>query len=134
MIFNHIGIFVKSINIGKSFISKILKIKKKSKVINDKKMGVRVQFFYDNSGICYEIVAPLGKKNPVNEVLKSKKNILNHIAYISKNFDNDQKKLRKIGCLPISIIYKAKAFHGSRVIFYLTPIGYIIELIENKNF
>ena len=132
MIFHHIGIFVKSLKQGKNFLSKVFDIKHQSDEIKDYAMGVKVQFIYDQSDICYEIVAPLGKKNPVDEVLKSNKNILNHIAYKTKNFESDIEKLRSLNSLPITKIYNSKAF-DSKVIFFLTDLGYIIELIENYN-
>lgn len=133
MKFNHIGIFVKTIKEGESFFQKILKIKKKTDEIKDYKIGVKVKFLYDESNICYEIVAPLTKNNPVDGALNSKKNILNHIAYKTKNFVSDNKKLRSINCIPVSKVFKAKAFNNSKVIFFLTSLGYIIELIEEKN-
>ena len=66
--FHHIGIFVKSLAKGKKFFKDIIKIKKKSKIYNDKNLGVTIIFLYDKKNICYEIVAPLTKKNPVEKV------------------------------------------------------------------
>jgi methylmalonyl-CoA/ethylmalonyl-CoA epimerase len=132
MRFHHLGIFVKTIKDGNSFFKQSLKIKKQSHIIKDFTMGVIVQFLYDADGMCYEIVAPLGKNSPVDEILQKKKNILNHLAYKTKNFDLDILRLRSLNCLPISKIFKAKAFKGSKVIFFLNRLGYIIELIEMK--
>ena len=133
MKFHHIGIFIKTIEEGDAFFKKILKIKKQSNVFEDYEIGVRVKFLYDDLNICYEIVAPLTKKNPVDEVINSKKNILNHIVYKTNNFDKDIEKLRSLNCIPVSKVFNAKAFGNSKVIFLLTSIGYIIELIEEKN-
>ena len=133
MKFHHIGIFIKTIEEGDAFFKKILRIKKQSNVFEDHKIGVRVKFLYDDLNICYEIVAPLTKKNPVDEVINSKKNILNHIAYKTNNFDKDIEKLRSLNCIPVSKVFHAKAFGNSKVIFLLTSIGYIIELIDEKN-
>lgn len=133
MKFHHIGIFVKTIEEGDIFFKKILKIEKQSNIFEDYNIGVKVKFLYDHSNMCYEIVAPLTEKNPVDSVLNSKKNILNHIAYKSNNFEMDIEKLRSVNCIPISKVFNAKAFKDSKVIFFLTSIGYIIELIEKKN-
>ena len=72
MKFHHIGIFLSNIKNGETFFKKIFKIKRKSKIFLDRKLGVKVRFLYDDSGICYEIVAPHGKNNPVNKVLKKR--------------------------------------------------------------
>ena len=133
MKFHHIGIFVKNLNIGKKHLVKILNIKKSSQQFHDKSLKVSIQFFYDKSGIVYEIVAPLGKNNPVKKVLQENKNILNHIAYKTSNFDKTIKKLRKKGCAPLGPAKKALAFNHARVIFFVTPLNFIIEIIEQLN-
>ena len=128
--FHHIGIFAKNIAEGKKFFQKIIKIKKQSKTYNDANLGVKVIFLYDKKNICYEIVAPFTKKNPVEKVLKSKNNLLNHIAYVSDDFTNDIKKFRSQGCAPITKVIKAKAFNNKNIIFFLTTLGFIMEIIE----
>ena len=129
MKFHHIGIFVKNLKAGESFFSKNLNIKRASKTIIDKNLKVKVKFLYDYNNICYELVAPFGKKNPVDKVLKVKSRILNHIAYTSSNFDKSIKEMRKKNFAPLSKPMIAKAFN-KRVIFFLTPLNFIIELIE----
>ena len=94
MIFHHIGIFVKSLKQGKNFLSKVVDIKHQSDEIKDHAMGVKVQFIYDQSDICYEIVAPLGKKNPVDEVLKSNK-LLGEVVNVGVDSEISIKKLIK---------------------------------------
>lgn len=128
--FHHIGIFVKNITLGKKFFLDLFKVIKWSKIYHDKKLGVTVMFLYDQKKICYEIVAPLTNNNPVEKVLRTKKNLLNHIAYISDDFKNDIKKLRAQGCAPITKIIRAKAFNNKKIIFFLTSLGFIIEIIE----
>ncbi len=39
-------------------------------------------------------------------------------------------ELRDNGCIPISDTNNAVAFNGARVIFFLTPLGFVIEIIE----
>jgi methylmalonyl-CoA/ethylmalonyl-CoA epimerase len=130
--FHHIGFFVKNIQTGYKELSKIIKIKKISKLITDNILLVKILFVIDNNGNRFELVAPNGKGNPVDEVLKKKKNIINHIAYTSDKFDLEVSNLRNQGCIPISAPKKAKAFKGARVIFFLTPMDFIFELIEKK--
>lgn len=131
MKFHHIGIFSNSLNQGKKIISSFLKPKNVSKVYYDKSLGVKVLFIKDTSNITYEIVCPFGKKNPVKQVLKDNKNILNHIAYKVKNFDKKIISLRKKGFAPLGKPARALAFKKKRVCFFLTPLNYIIEIIED---
>jgi hypothetical protein len=132
MNFHHLGIFVNKINEGKKIFKELLNIKKSSKVILDKKMGVKVVFLYDSQNICYEIVSPYGKKNPVSKVLNQGFNILNHIAYKVKKFDGKIIDLRNKGYAPITLPIRSKAFKNKRVCFFLTPLNFIIELIEDE--
>lgn len=129
---HHIGIFTKDINFGAVELSKIINIKKKSKIFKDDIIKVFVQFLYDCEDNCYEIVAPNGIDNPVDSVISSGKNILNHLAYITSDFDVNLSKLIDQGCIQIKPPCPAIAFNNARVVFLLTPLRMIIELIEDK--
>lgn len=129
--FHHIGIFVKETEIGIKYFENLLDLQNKSNLIIDKKMGVKVQFLYDKENICYELVAPNEQQpNPVSKSLDDNKNLLNHIAYTSNLFETDIKKIRDAGSIPLGIPMNAKAFNEARVIFFLTPLKFIIEVIE----
>jgi len=130
MEFNHIGIFVKSLDIGRLKLSEILEIKKWSKPVVDSIQGVTVQFGYDSSNICYELVAPSSKINPVDNILKDGKNILNHVAYKVDNIDEAIKKLQNSNNILITGPVKAKAFQDKKIAFLFTQLRFIIELIE----
>ena len=47
-------------------------------------------------------------------------------------FDENIKRLRSEGMMPLGPAKKAKAFGGARVIFLLSTLGFIIELVEKK--
>ena len=130
MIFDHIGIFVNSIPLGSKFFEKTLAIKKKSKIIKDDNLSVKIQFLYDKNNICYELISGLGKNNPVDNVLKKNVNIINHIAYKTNKFEKIIKFMNAQGNLQISQPKNAKAFRNKKVVFFLTKLGFIIELIE----
>jgi len=131
MLFHHLGIFVKSIDKSTIIFSRDLKAQKISDIILDKDLGVKVQFFKDKHGITYELVEGFGKKNPVTNTLEKNKNILNHIAYTTKEFDVKLEELNNLGYIKISNISKSVAFDGNRIVFLLSPLNFIIELIEN---
>jgi len=130
MKFDHIGIFSKSLDEGRKHMYNIFEIKKLSQEFHDQSLKVSIQFLTDKSGITYEIVAPFGKNNPVDQVLKKNKNILNHVAYRTKNFSKEIKKLRGAGCAPLGEAKKALAFNYSKVIFFITPLNFIIEIVQ----
>ncbi len=132
MRFNHIGIFVNKIDLGLIELQKIIKIKKKSSLIKDKNLKVKVMFIVDRDNICYELVAPYGKNNPISKTLEKKVNILNHLAYETKNFSNNINKLIRLGYRPITKPTKAKAFKGKKIIFLINKLNFIIELIESN--
>lgn len=127
---HHIGIFVENQNKGLTFFKKLIKIKKKTNLILDKNLGVKVRFIYDMQNNCYEIVSPYTKKNPVKKILAEKKNIINHFAYKTNKFEKTILHLRKINCAPLSKPKYALAFKR-KVIFFLTPLNFIIEIIED---
>lgn len=130
MIFDHIGIFVPSIETGRQHLLSMINIKESSPIFDDPVLNVSVQFLYDNNEICYELIAPFGLKNPIEPVLASQKNILNHIAYRSIEFDKELSRLRDCHCLPLTKPTPAVAFNGKRVAFFLSPLKFVIELVE----
>ena len=130
MNFDHIGVFVASIDEGRASLSALLPIVRHSPIYDDPLLLVRVQFLYDSSDVCYELVAPFGPGNPVDGVLKSRKNILNHVAYRSASFDADLAGLNGQGCFQLAPAKPALAFGGCRVAFLVTPLNFIIELVE----
>ena len=132
MKFHHIGIFVENLENGIEEMSKIVDVSFISHCIEDDLLGVKVKFLKDSAGITYEIVAPFGSISPVTGVLKRGHSFLNHIAYTTNRFDEEVKRLRVEGMVPLGSAKKAKAFCGSRVIFFLTKLGYIIEIIDQE--
>ena len=132
MEFHHIGIFVKDLDFGMSELSKFISIASIGEQIEDEGIGVKIIFVKDASNIIYELVAPHGNNSPVTGVLSRDKDFLNHLAYMSIDFDADLKKLRSQGMVPLGAAKKAEAFQGARVIFFLSALGFIIELVEKK--
>ena len=133
LIFDHIGVFVKDLDYGGKHLRNLFPISRIGEVINDPVLKVSIQFLYDDRGICYELVAPNGNSNPVEAVLRNGKNILNHVAYKTQDFDASISHFRASGCIPLGQAKPAIAFRNARVIFFLTPLRIIVELIEELN-
>ncbi|HEU0117286.1 MAG TPA: VOC family protein [Alphaproteobacteria bacterium] len=132
MIFDHIGLFVSDLSAGHKQFAAMLPVAKFSPEIDDPLLKVRVQFLWDSSGTRYELVAPLGADSPVSGALASGNNILNHVAYRVADLDVEIARLRQQRCMPFGTPQPAVAFNNARVIFLLTPLQFIIELIEDK--
>ena len=100
-------------------------------MINDKNIGVKIKFLTDKDGLLIELISPYGKKSPIKNLLNKRNSIINHLAYKVKNLDFNIEKFKKKKCLQITNPISAKAFNGKRVVFFITPLQYIIELIES---
>lgn len=131
MIFDHVGLFVAELEDGRQKLTAMLPIAETSPVIDDPGLKVRIQFCTDTSGIRYELVAPLGEGNPVSGALSSGKAILNHVAYRVADIRAEAERLRATGCIPLGPPRPAIAFGGRPVMFFLTPLRFIMELIED---
>ncbi len=128
--FHHIGIFAKNINKAEKIMLKTLSLKKTSKIIKDKTLKVKVRFYKDKRNICYEIIEPYGANNPVKGSLLRKTNILNHIAYKTSDLGETIKNLKQQNYLQISEVAYSQAFK-KKIVFFLTPLNFIIELIQS---
>lgn len=128
--FNHIGIFVKNIKKSEKYIDLFCE-KKRNKIILDKSLGIKAKLYFDKKKICYELIEPYGKKSPVNGCLKKQVNILNHIAYKTYKFVETINYLKNNNFLQITKIKYSKLFK-SKIVFFLSPLKYIIEIIEKK--
>lgn len=129
MEFHHIGVIVKNINLALPYLKKLLNSKKKSNIIIDKKWKIKILFIEHKKKILFEIIEPLNNKSPISKSLENNINIINHIAFISKNFKKDKDMIIANGCIPVTKALKASAFK-KKIQFFLTKEKFLIELIE----
>jgi methylmalonyl-CoA/ethylmalonyl-CoA epimerase len=130
MKFDHVGIVVDNIGKGRHFLATTFGIEHWTKVFEDAGIGVYVQFGIGPDGPCYELIAPLNSDSPVSGVLKDGHNILNHVAYLVTDLDFAATALRSFGCFPVTDPQPAIAYQGNSVQFFLSPLRFIVELIE----
>lgn len=128
--FDHIGVVVKSLPIGKKHLNNILQITDWTRQIVDPVNGVGIQFGRDQSGIVYELLCPLDENSPVYSALKGGKAIINHVAYIVEDLEAGANHLLRNGCGAAGQPNPAVAYGGARIQFFVTPLRAIIELIE----
>jgi methylmalonyl-CoA/ethylmalonyl-CoA epimerase len=130
LVFDHIGIIVGEIDAGSATLDGMLGKLAWTSPVHDAGLGVSVRFARDQSGLVYELIAPFGERSPIARTLKSKANLLNHIAYRTHSIERGAAHLRMQRALPVSRPAPACAFGGANVQFFMTPLGFIIELIE----
>jgi methylmalonyl-CoA/ethylmalonyl-CoA epimerase len=132
MRFHHLGILARTTAAGRRHLEDLLGPLEWTTPIEDPIQQVEVLFAVDASGLRWELVVPLLESSPVSVSLQSRKNILNHIAYTVASIDSEGQRLRERGHLPLGPAQPAAAFGGARIQFHLNPLGFIVELIENK--
>ena len=130
MKFDHVGVVVSAMSAGRDHLSALLGVTRWSEEFADPGIGVYVQFGLDPSGLCYEIVAPLREESPVTRALNQRDRILNHVAYLVSDLEAEAARIRQLRCMPAGPAMPAVAYGGSRVQFFVSPLYFIIELIE----
>jgi len=137
--FDHLGLIVPNLTAGREFLAATLGITRWTALTDDPGLRVSVQFgtapsgSLQNAGPTYELVAPLGDDSPIANALRQGKHILNHVAYLTPSLDLSAKLLRNQGCYPTADPHPALAYGGNRVQFWLSPLRFVIELVEKPN-
>jgi methylmalonyl-CoA/ethylmalonyl-CoA epimerase len=128
--FDHVGVVVGEIEVGRRFFADALGIDRWTKVFADPGLGVSVQFGLGVDGPCYELIAPLGGDSPVAAALRGGQRVLNHVAYLVDDLEVEGEKLAGQGCSAAGPARPAVAYAGRRVQFWMSPLRFLIELIE----
>jgi methylmalonyl-CoA/ethylmalonyl-CoA epimerase len=128
--FDHIGLLVNDMAEGRTALEEMFGVDRWTKVFEDPGIGVYVQFGRTAEGPCYELISPRGEASPVATALKRGINILNHVAYLTKDLDADAQRLQERGSMMAGPAKPAVAYGGARVQFWITPQRFMVELIE----
>jgi methylmalonyl-CoA/ethylmalonyl-CoA epimerase len=130
MQFDHLGLVVKSVAEGRGVLSQMFGIAMWTQEFRDPVNGVLLQFGRDPAGVCYELLEPLDSASPVYPALAGNKAILNHVAYRVADLAAQAGHMRNAGCAQTSDPKPALAYGGCRVQFFVTPLRFVVELIE----
>ena len=131
LVFDHLGLIVQDLAAGREFLTAALRVAHWTPVVHDNGLQVSVQFGSSAAdGMVYELVAPFGERSPIANALRSGKHILNHLAYRTDDLDRAGERLRAQGCFPAGDPHPAVAYNGQRVQFFVSPLRFVIELIE----
>ena len=128
--FDHLGVVVKRLSKGRERMSALLSITDWTAPIEDVVNGVRLQFGRDLAGVVFELLEPLGEDSPVYPALQSGKAILNHVAYRVPDLAAGAAHLTAAGAARVSEPKPAIAYGGRPIQFFVTPLRFVIELIE----
>ena len=133
MKFHHIGLVVSDISQAADLMKRDLKIKKSSKIFIDKEIDVKIQFLKLNDKSSLELIEPLSNKSPIKNFLNKKNSSnIHHLAYTCKNIEEVCKTFRNRGYGFLTKFFRSNAFNGAKVVFLLSPLNFILELIEKK--
>jgi methylmalonyl-CoA/ethylmalonyl-CoA epimerase len=130
MEFDHIGVVVASLCRGRSALQNGYGVSRWTEEYSDEINAVQVQFGRDPTGLCYELIAPLGPASPVSRTQRRGTNITNHVAFRVSSLPRQRDKLLLTGFHPLGDPNPALAFGGAAIQFFLSPINSIIELVE----
>jgi methylmalonyl-CoA/ethylmalonyl-CoA epimerase len=128
--FDHLGVVVSDLAVGRSHFRSVFGVEVWTDEFVDPVNGVHVQFGLDGGGICYELIAPLGLESPVAGALRTGCRILNHVAYLTDHLEASAAELRANRYSPTGNPKPGIAYGGRRIQFFVSPLGFIVELIE----
>jgi methylmalonyl-CoA/ethylmalonyl-CoA epimerase len=129
--FDHIGLIVADLTAARAFLEAALGIACWTPITDDPGIRVSVQFgSASDSAVVYELIAPLGEDSPIAAALRQGKSILNHVAYLTPDLAASAAHLRALGCFAAGEPKPALAYHGRLIQFWVSPLRFIIELIE----
>jgi methylmalonyl-CoA/ethylmalonyl-CoA epimerase len=128
--FDHVGIVVPDLDAGYEKLGGLFGPLAWTRRFDDAGLGVSVRFARDRSSLVYELIAPFGASSPVAGALRSRTNLLNQIAYRTGSLERSVARLRREAAVPVTAPAQAMAFGGARIQFLMTPLGFLVELIE----
>jgi methylmalonyl-CoA/ethylmalonyl-CoA epimerase len=128
--FDHIGLVAKTLARGRKTLEATVGIERWTSPIRDEVNGALIQFGLDASGVCYELLEPLGEDSPLKQALATRRAILNHVAYLVPDLPAAAERLREAGCAPAGEPKPAIAYGGRTIQFFVTPLWFVLELIE----
>lgn len=129
-VFDHLGMVVPSLEKGRALNGSALGIAEWSTEWDDAVNGVRVQFGRDRAGIVWELLEPFGERSPVANALRTKVNLLNHVAYRVSDLAGEETRLRDSKAMPLGPARPAIAYDNANIQFFMLASGVLVELIE----
>lgn len=130
LIFDHLGLVVADLDEGRAHLAATLGITRWTAPIEDAGIGVCIQFGLGPDGPAIELIAPFGDRSPVAHAVRTGQRTLNHLAYRTPEIGQAGDHLQAQGCVATAEPHPAVAYQGRKVQFFLSPLRFMIELIE----
>ena len=127
--FDHLGVVVSDIAAGREHFQSIFGVQSWTKTFADPVNRVSVQFGLDPGGLCYEDLSGWSRES-VTCAWKARNPIRSHIAYLTPDLKEAEGELRKKRFLPTGPANPAVAYGGARIQFFMSPLSFVVELIE----
>lgn len=128
MKFDHIGVVVKDLVVGRALIGETFCIESWTSEYHDPLQDVFAQFGRCSSGLCYEIIAPASAGSPVSRTLQERQNPLHHIGYLVEDLAQEEARLAAAGFVAAGPPKYGVVFDAP-IQFFLSPVRLIVELI-----
>jgi methylmalonyl-CoA/ethylmalonyl-CoA epimerase len=128
--FDHIGILTRDVDKALLDFATVIGATEATDRFDDQGLTVSVRFLRDPAGMIYEFIAPLGENSVVSGALRKNASIINQIAYRTPSIAEGSAALKSQGHILLGTPSPAIAFGGGHVQFLMSPMGFIIELIE----
>jgi methylmalonyl-CoA/ethylmalonyl-CoA epimerase len=130
LLFDHIGLVVADLAQGREHLTRTLGISQWTEPFEDTGIGVCVQFGTTENGPAIELIAPLGEQSPVAKALRTGQRTLNHLAYLTSDLVCSAAHLVEEGLVATGQAQEAVAYGGRKVQFFVSPLRFMVELIE----
>lgn len=126
--FHHVGVVVKSIEDSLAFLKNFGTTDGFSTIIVDDRQNVKLTIGKWN-GLTIGLVEGIGEKNPVAGWLK-RGVALYHLCFETDNFDRVVNELAKGDYILVSPPMSSRLFDEKRIAFFMTELGFLIEILE----
>lgn len=126
--FHHVGVAVKSIEHSLEFLKNLGTTDGFSTIVVDDRQNVKLAIGKWN-GLTIELVEGIGEKNPVAGWLK-REVALYHLCFETDNFDRVVNELAKGDYILVSPPMPSRLFDEKRIAFFMTELGFLIEILE----
>lgn len=133
MKFDHLGIAVETLEAGREVLGRSLGVRQWTDMAIDPVQNVHYQFGLDPSGVRYELLAPASDTSPIWRAVRTKTRTLNHVAYRVPHLAAAVADLAAQHWTAVSAVTPAPAFDGANIQFWLNPLGFVVELIEDNS-
>jgi methylmalonyl-CoA/ethylmalonyl-CoA epimerase len=130
MRFDHIGVAATTLEAGRAALRQVLRIADWSAEFADPLNHIYCQFGRDDSGVCYEVIAPLDEQSPIAKTVRTRRDTLHHVAYLVADLEAEARRLAAADCVTVTRPTPAVAYGGARIQFFFSGLGFVIEFIE----